>query len=246
MDQGIWATWYDLPESKSESFLRWAHADYLPFLCAVPGVAWVAHYANRGGGPTMQALLSDPERRGGDSVPTGCQYLLLVGAAYSYTFFDPWILDLELPSGFKDKLAIRKDLRTEIYAEEARVDGGHSDGRRWGSGPAPAIQFGTYNIDDVDGESMLGRWYSQQRLPMVSRLSACVRTRKLLASVGWAKHGVLYEFSSLEDRMREYEEPHESKTQDRQAWTGRITQTAKYPPGSPFVGERLWPLVDGR
>lgn len=244
MDLGLWATWYDVHDADESSFLEWNHGEYFPFLVQQPGVSWVAHYANRGGGSTMRELHTDPSRRAGDGLPTGCQYLLLVGAPSSYTFFNPWVLDMKLPDGFAERLSLRRGSRVEIYAEEARVDGNATDNRQWGGTAAPAIQFGTYNMSGVDAEAMLGRWYSQQRLPLMSRMNACVRTRKLMASVGWAKHGVLYEFSSLAARMSQHEEPHESKTLDPEAWTGQIAGNAVYPPGSPFVGERIWPAID--
>jgi hypothetical protein len=243
MDLGIWATWYDLDETEEREFLDWTHKEYLPFLLQQPGISWAAHYANRGGGATMKELHTDPTRRGGTDLPTGSQYLLLVGAPSSYTFFNPWVLDMPLPDGFAAWLSQRRRGRCEIYAEEARVDGNATEQRQWGGTAAPAIQFGTYNMSGQEAETMLGRWYSQQRLPLMSRMNACVRTRKLMASVGWAKHGVLYEFSSLEARMTEHEEPHESKTLDPDAWTGQIAANAAYPPGSPFVGERIWPPV---
>jgi hypothetical protein len=243
VDLGLWATWYDVDAADEASFVEWTHSTYLPFLQQQPGIAWAAHYANKGGGATMKELQTDPSRRGGHDLPTGCQYVLLVGAASSYTFFNPWVLEMALPDGFAEQLAKRKRDRTEIYAEEARVDGNATEHRQWGSTAAPTIQFGTYNMRDQDAENMLGRWYSQQRLPLMSRMNCCVRTRKLMSSVGWAKHAVLYEFSSLEARMREHEEPHESKTLDPDAWTGKIAASAAYPPGSPFVGERIWPPV---
>ena len=96
---------------------------------------------------------------------------------------------------------------------------------------------------DIDAELALSRWYSQQRLPLVSTLDCVVRTRKLVSSVGWAKHAVLYEFASVVRRLKEYEEPHESKTLVADAWTGKIASSALYPPGSPFVGERIWPSI---
>jgi hypothetical protein len=193
----------------------------------------------------MPRLLIEPQRRGGEAeVPSGCGYVLLVGAPGTYTFFNPHVLDMQLPAGFADKLAQRRRDRVEFYAEEMRVDGCAAAYRFPGSTAAPCIQFGCYRMRDVAGELALSRWYAQQRLPLVSTLSACVRTRKLLSSAGWAKHAILYEFASVEARLREYEEPHESKTLEPDAWTGKIADNALYPPGSPFVGERVWPPVD--
>jgi hypothetical protein len=244
MDLGLWATWYDVDPADEADFLDWTHGVYLPWLLQQPGMAWAAHYRNDGGGPTMERLRSDPHRRGGDDVvPNGVGYLLLVGAASSYTFYSPHVLDLPMPDGFKERLEARKRGRTEFYAEEFRVDGNATDYRFVGSTSAPVVQFGLYNLRTVDGEMNLAKWYAQQRLPLMSRMGACVRTRKLISGVGWAKHAILYEFSSLEARLREHEEPHESQTLKPSAWTGQIADSVAYPPGSPFVGERIWPPI---
>jgi hypothetical protein len=98
-------------------------------------------------------------------------------------------------------------------------------------------------MKSVEAEIDLARWYAQERLPLMSRMRACVRTRKLVSVAGWAKHGVLYEFESLEGRLKDHEEPHESKTLDSTARTGKMADNAVYPPGSPFVGERIWPVI---
>jgi len=89
----------------------------------------------------------------------------------------------------------------------------------------------------------LAQWYAHQRMPVMARMPGAVQTRKFLCSVGWAKHAILYEFESLEARTREFEVPHESKVTDPQHWTGRIVRTMLHTPGSPVVGERIWPPV---
>jgi hypothetical protein len=244
MDLGLWATWYDVDPADEGEFLDWTHSTYLPSISQRAGMTWVAHYRNTGGGETTTRLQTESSRRGGDDeVPTGCQYLLLVGAPSTYTFFNPYVLDFPESDEVMKRLASRKRDRTEFYAEETRVDGCDVENRLVGSTSGPAIQFGCFRMRTIEAETTLARWYAQQRLPLMSQMAACVRTRKFISTVGWAKHAVLYEFSSLEARMREYEQPHESKTLDANAWTGQIASNASYPPGSPFVGERIWPPV---
>jgi hypothetical protein len=68
-----------------------------------------------------------------------------------------------------------------------------------------------------------------------------IRTRKLACVAGWAKHAVLYEFTSLEARMENFEEPHEMLALDDREWTSRIVRYTIHAPGSPTVGRRLWP-----
>jgi hypothetical protein len=68
MDNGIWATWYDLPEDGREKYLDWLHGDYLPGLQAKPGIAWTAHYRSDGGGPDMQKVRDTQHTPGSPTV----------------------------------------------------------------------------------------------------------------------------------------------------------------------------------
>ena len=90
MDRGIWATWYDLPDEGSEEYLDWLHGEYLPALQAKPGINWVAHYGNDGGGADMQKVRDNfPKSEGMEGVGTGTQFLMLAGACLLYTSPSP-------------------------------------------------------------------------------------------------------------------------------------------------------------
>lgn len=244
MDTGLWATWYDADQAQNETeFIDWLHAVYIPLLKQQPGIAWIAHYRNTGGGASMDRL-HEVAARPDQEVPAGCQYLLLVGAPSPHTFFKPSIFNLERDAALRERLTARQRVRTEVYVEETRVDGPAAVRRFAGSTPGPAIQFGCYKMKSVEAELDLAHWYAQQRLPTMGQMPGCIRTRKMVSVAGWAKHGVLYEFESLEARLKNHEGPVESQTLDPNAWTGRIAGAAIYPPGSPFVGERIWPPVE--
>lgn len=242
MGEAVWATWYDLAEDGRDDFLEWAHRAYLPFLKQRPGFSWVAHYKNIGVGPALKDYHDiaghSPDSEG---LAAGNQFVLLVGAATTHTFFKPYIFDMDMPPGFAQRLEQRLGVRTAILAEEARVSGSAATHYLPGSTPAPAIQFGTYRIQNEEDEFDLGCWYAQQRFPVMGQMTGAVMTRKFLSAAGWAKHAILYEFASAEARTRYFEEPHESKVVDPQEWTGRIVRTTLHTPGSPFVGVRIWP-----
>lgn len=244
MSEAIWATWYDLDEINREQMLDWTHGTYLPWLKQQQGIAWVAHYRNVGTGPAL-ATYHDIAGHAAveEGLGTGSQFVVMAGAANPYAFYKPCIQDIVRPEGFDAKLAQRRGLRQAVLAEEARVSGPASEAGLPGGVPAPAIQFGTYRIRTVEEELDLAQWYAQQRMPVMSRMPGAVQTRKFLCSVGWAKHAILYEFESLEARTREFEVPHESKVTDPLHWTGRIVRTTLHTPGSPVVGERIWPAV---
>ena len=44
MDNGIWATWYNLDEERKEDHINWLHNNYLPNILTHDGVVWAAHY----------------------------------------------------------------------------------------------------------------------------------------------------------------------------------------------------------
>ena len=244
MNEAIWATWYDLPDEGREASLAWLHAHYLPFLTQQPGYAWAAHYRNVGPGPSLASYHDfaghTPDSEG---VETGSQYVILVGAASTHTFLKPVFTELAMPLSFAPMLAKRMNLRQVIFAEEARVNGPASEGRLPGSTPSPAIQFGTYRIRSFEEELSLNMWYAHERFPLMSRMPGSVLTRKFVSMLGWAKHGVLYEFDSLESRTLHFEEPHESRIVDPKAWVGKVVRSTLHTPGSPVVGERIWPPV---
>ncbi len=244
MSEAIWATWYDVVQDDKDTFIGWMHNVYIPFLKQTPGYTWVAHYRNVGTGPSL-ATYHDIAGHAASSedLPTGNQYVLLVGATSTHTFFNPFIFDIKLPESFIAKLEMRKEVRTAILSEEARTDGPAGINESGGAEPAPAIQFGTYRIRSEQDEFDLGRWYAQQRFPVMAAMPGVIRTRKFLSSAGWAKHAILYEFESVETRTKNFEEPHESKIVDPKEWTGRIVRTTLHTPGSPFVGERIWPPI---
>jgi hypothetical protein len=246
MDNGIWATWYDLEDGTRDRFLEWLHVDYLPALKQRPGYAWVAHYRNEVGGPAMRHLGQSILTRPDEDVGNGTQFLMLAGAASPHVFLAPSVMEPETSPRFREMLALRRGLRTVIFSEEARVSGPAARSRPPGTTPAPGIQMGSFRVRSLEEEFDLGCWYAQYRLPYMAQAPGSVGTRKLLSVAGWAKHSILYEFTSLEARLKNFEEPHESLSADPKEWTGRVVRYTIHAPGSPFVGARIWPPLADR
>ena len=96
--------------------------------------------------------------------------------------------------------------------------------------------MGSYRMTSPETEIAHREWYAQYRLPKLGRMPGCIRMRKLVGIAGWAKHAVLYEFTSLEERARNIEKPYDE-------WTARAVKATIHAPGSPCVGERTWPTV---
>jgi hypothetical protein len=173
----------------------------------------------------------------------GSQYLMLVGAPSPHTFLNPSVLEPEKATDVRDMLALRQGVRTAIFSEETRVSGPAIRHRAAGTTPAAAIQMGSFRVRSIEEEFDLGCWYAQYRLPHMAQMPGSVASRKLLSVAGWAKHAILYEFTSLDARMQNFEEPHEALAIDPKEWTGRVVRYTIHTPGSPFVGQRLWPPV---
>ena len=62
----------------------------------------------------------------------------------------------------------------------------------------------------------------------------------LLATAGWGKHSILYEYTSLEAREERFI-PHEEQAHDGRSWTARILPQLVHAPCSPAVGRKIWP-----
>jgi hypothetical protein len=244
MSEAVSATWYDLEEGDRDAFLAWAHGHWLPWLKQRPGIGWVAHYRGVGHGPALASYHDIAGHAPEGETGTGSQFVVLAGAAGSHTFYRPLLDKVEMPEGFKAMIAQRRGVRQAVLVEEARVNGPALLARPPGATPAPAIQFGSYRIRTVEEELDINLWYAHQRFPLMARMPGSVMARKFVTSTGWAKHCILYEFESLDARTRHFENPEESKVINPAEWTGRIVRTTLHTPGSPFVGQRIWPPVD--
>ena len=243
MDHGIWATWYDLPEEGRDEYLSWLHEVHLPEALKRSGYLWGAHYQStnnvRNNVEGRLGHTSDP------SVPTGDRFILLFGAESPRPFFDPTPAELaaKRTPDASEMIGRRVGERYAIFAEEARVDGPEVAQRSADMTPGPCMQMGSFNSSGkVEDEDELGAWYHTWRLPCMETLEGCIGCRKLVSISGWAKHSVLYEFTSLEIR-NEYFPDHERHAPDKDAWTDVVVRKLVHAPGSPNVGLRLWPAV---
>src|SRR5687768_8866272 len=247
MDRGLIATWYDLPADTESEYLDWLHGIYLPAMLRRPGYLWAAHVRN----------VTDPEREAASarrlvhttdaSVGTGFGFLLMFGAEDAHRFVDPTMEEIaaDLAEVGRRMLAMRVGERSGIFVEAGRVEGpalrqaqddpnGPRRGKRApGFTPGPVIQFGTFNINDVANETEMNAWYARSRLPLVEAKEGNVGARRLVSMSGWPKHGILYEFETLEDAARNLVDPSE--------WSRKVVDNLVHAPHSPTLGVRIWP-----
>jgi hypothetical protein len=243
MDQGIRAVWYDLPTEDKDRFIDWLHGTYLPAVRQRPGILWSAHYEVTGGGKHMDEIAEQITHVDMEGVGKGKDFVMLIGAGSPHVFFKPMFEDVEaeIPHA-KEMNSLRRGVRINIFTEEARVNGPEFDYRIHDTTPGPAIQMGSFRTMELEQEWDLIAWYAQYRMPAMAKMPGCINTRKLISNVGWAKHAVMYEFTSLESRQDHFQN-HESLAMDETAWTNKIVNYTLHAPGSPSIGRRIWPEV---
>ena len=242
-DRGIWISWYNLPEAGRERYISWVHGTYIPKILKKPGVLWGAHYANTKvqPGPHIRHT-TDP------SVPTGNDFVLMFGAETSHAFSKGVAaftkgaqskLGADLDATDREMLSMRAGERVVIATEEARVQGPEAGTRR-GLTPSPCIQLGSFNGGTPEVEDELLAWYADWRMEALSKLPGCVAMRKLVSVSGWAKHLVIYEFTSVEARAQNLAGMR-SLYPEEMKWTEEWIPKLTHAPESPIVCRRIWP-----
>ncbi len=243
-DRGLWVTWYDLPGKDREAHLAWLHGTYIPRILKRPGLLHAAHYANAGVPPVPHLKHTKDA-----SIPAGNEYVLIFGAESPYAFTRGWEsfakgapskLDEGLTAEDRKMLAMRSGERVAFLTEEAKADGPEAGKREGKMTLAPCIQLGSFNAEGVEDELM--SWYGDWRIPALSKLPGCMAIRKLVSVSGWAKHIVLYEFSSYEERDKHLPTLR-TLYPEAVAWTNEFTPKLLHAPQSPVVCRRLWPPI---
>jgi hypothetical protein len=233
IDRGIWATWYDLPQDGEEAYLAWLHDVHLPAMLRRPGYLWAAHVRNIM--TAERARLSPTIKTTDPSVPTGNAYLLLFGGISPHTFANPTPAELRTSLHVDERAMLdrRRAERSCIFVEVARVDGPDVDKRAPGLTAGPIIQLGSFNASRPDDEPEITAWYARDRLPLMTTISNCVGARELVSVAGWAKHGVLYEFSSMDGLEPHFHVPNDQRLP--------VVLNLIHAPHSPSLGRRVWP-----
>jgi hypothetical protein len=151
----------------------------------------------------------------------------------------PARLDRDLSPEDAAMLAMRRGERQCVLAEEIRVHGPDRGPPGDAMPPGPYIQLGSFNCPP-ESEDQLLAWYSDFRLPAVQGMREFIGARKMLATSGWVKHVIMYEFLSRDSRER-VQAAVERQHPDGIAWTKRFIPALTHAPRSPVLAERIWP-----
>lgn len=241
MDRALMVHWYDLEESGRSRYLDWLHGSYIPKLLRLPGVLGAAHYEVDPSEKPLPHLRHTDDAR----LPQGNAYIfVLLGTdAHAFAALTPY--RLKPTAAEKRMLALRRGERINIFTEEARADGPDAKRREGRYVLGAGIQLGNFNSGSWQDEDELLAWYAQLRLPNFRTLPSGIGIRKLASVSGWAKHGVLYEFTSLEERAKNFR-AHEARNKKLAAWTHDVVAKLVHAPGSPAVARRIWPPAKER
>ena len=176
---------------------------------------------------------------------TGSQFLALVGAATPHVFFKPTAAQKAegATSEYKEMSGRRIGARLCIFSEVVRIDGPEAGERVAGTTPGPAIQMGSFRTKTLEDEFDVSGWYTNYRLPAIAKMPGAIGARRLACIYGWPKHGVLYEYTSLDARLQHFQ-VHESLGETEGQWTNRVITYTIHAPGSPSVARRLWPATE--
>ena len=97
-----------------------------------------------------------------------------------------------------------------------------------GDGTEESASHGPRNLGDLVRPA-------RSRLLLVKPIAGSVGPRRPVSIAGWAKHAILYEFSSLKAAEANLTDPSE--------WTRRVIGNLVHAPHSPTLGVRIWPAV---
>jgi hypothetical protein len=238
LDRAISIAWYDLLDDTRQQYLAWLYESYIPRVLKYPGVLWAAHYRNEDSITPLPQLRHTED----NTIPGGYRYIFMVGArdAHAFSSLTPFHQQGKRDAGDRKMLSLRAGERLNILTEEARVDGPRANQRDGQYTPAPCIQLGTFNTGSYKDEDELLAWYAEYRLPAMRMIPSSIGMRKLVSVSGWAKHGVLYEFTSLEARAKTFR-AHEAQDPATAAWSNEVITKLVHAPGSPNVAQRIWP-----
>ncbi len=242
MGEVIKAEWFDLDEDSKSDTVSWLHDTYLPAMQSCAGVGWVGHYEIVDI-PKSGFIKGAPERceTTDPNVPTGWQNVVLTAALSAEVFFGKNNGIDRLADAHSDRREALQNYRSAVFLEEQVINSPEQRASPYGLGPPPAMQLGHYNTNTPEDDIELAHWYRNERFSRVSITPGMIRGRKMLSIAGWAKHGVLWEFTDLPEGDYSFE--HRFVAADRnEHWQGRhVLEYVTHCYGSPSTGRRVWP-----
>ena len=236
------AEWFDINNNDKDKLCSWLHGVFFPDFQSQNGVNWVAHYDIVPHPETRYIKGAPAKKEVKDlSVPPGQENLVLTSVNTPSIFFGHNNALEAMEKEQRLYLSMRTNYRSAVFIEEEIINGPELHKQPLGTGGAPAMQFGSYNVDGIRDDIELAKRYRGERFPRLPVTRGMIRGRKFLSISGWAKHGVLWEFAEMDEE--EYSFEHRFIEADRgENWHGRhVLEYVTHAPGSPHAGRRIWP-----
>ena len=241
-ENGYLIHWYNLNVDNDSEYLEWLHGEYIPRRLNDPRILWACHFKSLDNvtHPGEKGRLSHDNK----SIPAGDRYILIFGAKKPEIFANPTVTEYHQSLSEKDLmyLKMKREERYNIMTEEARGPGSEKKPID-GAGLSECIQLGNFNSGSYEDEDELASWYATWRIPSMKKLPGCQGVRKLVSVSGWAKHAILYEWSSPEARNSTFVD-HEMENPKMEEWTDRVVRKLVHAPGSPNLARRIWPIIE--
>ena len=232
----LYATWLSAPSDEDTAKVA---ADFVAALGSTPGVVQTAAYRLTVGGPAMQKLAGVVKRIDDE------RFVAAAPRAVVLAELDSLATSAEVGDRFgaRDDAPEPDPVAASIAWQVLFHELSYVSGPEESSDPSfgPAIQLGALNVDSLQAEWELNQWYERVRLPAVATMPGQIRTRRYVSIAGPPRYGVLYEFLSLDARIKGFEEREESHGLDRSHPTSKLMDYTVHAPGAPFIGERLEP-----
>ena len=170
----------------------------------------------------MDQLVKDVIGRTDDDMGKGSEFIILVGATSAHSFFNPYIPEVIWPDGFEDMLGLQLERRSAILTEVHRLSGPDGENAPIGGPPGPYIQMGSFRMSTLEKASRSANGIPNTGSPIWRKCRDASRPAKYVGVAGWAKHAVLYEFTSAAARLQQFEIEHETHDLDSDAWHTKV------------------------
>jgi hypothetical protein len=225
-------------ELHTSDYLSWLHCEHLPQLSTQSGLNWIGHYKIRRKPNLLVEGTPKQRRETTEIIPSGSQYILLESAS-TEDLINPDDVYLSLQQA--PKLKLRKNWREAIFIEEARVNGPTHNAATRDQFAPPAMQLGNFIVCNPESEKDLALYYRKHRFLQVQSTHGCRGARKYVSLMGWPKHGIFYEFETIEPGEVLFEARMNAARPDLK-WAGaHPLDIVIHAPNAPHAGERIWP-----
>ena len=164
MPEILRAEWFDIQPDNKDKLWQWLHSFFLNCIQSQSGINWVAHYEIVPH-PKTPYIKGAPEKKETKdlNIPSGQENLILTSASSASVFFGPQNELNNIEEKNEVNLSLRDNYRLAVFIEEEIINGPEQNKKPLGMGGPPAMQFGSYNVNNMNDDIELAKWYREER-----------------------------------------------------------------------------------